>query len=412
VKDARLPTPRRLWILVLAALAFLADGIGTQAMGLAMPALLADWHLVRAAFAQPIALGLVGFAVGAVAGGVAGDRLGPLRTLVGSLLLMGLCTAGCAFARDPAEIGLWRILAGLGLGASLPIAATVIAEYSSERRRALALAIGLAFLPLGGFLIAEAAAIILPSWGWRGLFAVCGAVAMVLACIAAPAAFSGQPRLPAAEPARAQGGASRFTLRLGASARDTIGLWMAFFCTVLLYYSMFSWAPTALMGSGLSIRAVSRIVSAFSIGGLVGGLGTGLLLQRFGSRLCLAVLGTGAVACGLALPYLVPAGGGTLLPLSATVALLGVTAIGIQTLLYVLGARVYPLAHRATGLGLAVGCGRLGAIASSYTGVTALDRGGFGGFCASLALAALLALATGLLVSHQIPSRTRQGSAR
>ncbi len=405
-------TSRRLWILVLAALAFLADGVGTQAMGLALPALLADWHLVRAAFALPIALGLVGFAIGAVVGGVAGDRFGPLRTLVGSLLLMGLCTAGCAFARDPVGIGLWRILAGLGLGASLPIAATVIADYSSERRRALAMAVGLAFLPLGGFLIAEAAAVIVPVWGWRGLFAVCGAVAMVLACVAAPAAFSVVPRPGDVQPSRAQGGLPRLTLRLAASARDTIGLWMAFFCTVLLYYSMFSWAPTALIGSGLSIRAVSRTVSVFSIGGLVGGLGTGLLLQRLGSRLCLAALGTGAVACGLALPYVLPSGGGTLLPLSATVALLGVTAIGIQTLLYVLAARVYPLAHRATGLGLAVGCGRLGAIASSYTGVTALDRGGFGGFCASLALAALLALAAGLLVSRQIPARIRQDSAR
>jgi AAHS family 4-hydroxybenzoate transporter-like MFS transporter len=412
VTDGLLRTPRRLWILVLAALAFLADGVGTQAMGLAMPALLADWHLVRAAFALPIALGLVGFAVGAVAGGMAGDRFGPLRTLVGSLLLMGLCTAGCALARDPAEIGFWRILAGLGLGASLPIAATVIAGYSSEHRRALALASGLAFLPLGGFLIAEAAAVIVPSWGWRGLFAVCGAVAMVLACVAAPAAFSVEPRLADALRARAQGGLPRFTWNLEASARDTIGLWMAFFCTVLLYYSMFSWAPTALIGSGLSMQAVSRTVSVFSIGGLLGGLGTGLLLQRLGTRPCLAVLGTGAIVCALTLPYAVPSGGGTLLPLSATVALLGVTAIGLQTLLYVLAAQVYPLAHRAAGLGWAVGCGRLGAIASSYTGVTALDHGGLGGFCASLALAALLASSAGLLVSRQIPARLRQGSGR
>jgi AAHS family 4-hydroxybenzoate transporter-like MFS transporter len=412
VNHSVLPTPKRVWILVLAALAFLVDGVGTQAMGLAMPALLSDWHLARAAFALPIALGLVGFAVGAVAGGLAGDRFGPVRTLVTSLLLLGLCTAGSALAHDPPELGLWRILAGLGLGASLPIAATVIADYSTERRRALALAVGLAFLPLGGFLIAEAAAVIVPSWGWRGLFAVCGAVAIVLAGAGAPAAFSAEPRQVDTNAPREQGGLPGFTLRLGARVRDTIGLWIAFFCTVLLYYSMFSWAPTALIGSGLSIGAVSRTVSLFSIGGLVGGLATGLLVQRLGSRLCLAVLGGGAVACGLALPHVVPSGGAALLPLIATVALLGVSVIGIQTLLYVLGARVYPLAHRATGLGLAVACGRLGAIASSYTGVTALDHGGFGGFCDCLALAALLAVAAALLVSQQIPARLRQGSGR
>jgi MFS transporter, AAHS family, 4-hydroxybenzoate transporter len=399
----------RVWILLLAALAFLAEGLGTQAMGLALPALLADWHLPRAALATPTALGLVGFALGAIGGGFAGDRFGAVRALLGSLVLMGVGTAGCALAQDVSQLGAWRVLAGLGLGASLPIGATVIADFSPEGRRPLALSIGLGFLPIGGFVAGEAASLIVPRFGWRALFLTCGTVALVLALIAAlgrtlAAQAPTAPGVGPAGSARASRGA--FTLHLGAGTRDTVGLWAAFFCTVLLYYSMFSWAPAAFTAHGLPGAAVSRLVSVFSIGGLIGGVASGALVQWLGSRVCWVLLGAGAIACSLALPHAVPSdAAGSLTPLAATIALLGVTVIGIQSLLYALGAEVYPIEHRATGLGLAVGSGRVGAIVSSYTGVMALDRGGLQGFAASLAIAGLIALIAGLTVSRQIPGR-------
>jgi len=398
----------RLWVLALAALAFLAEGIGTQAMGLALPALLADWHLPRGALATPTALGLLGFALGAVAGGFAGDRFGAVRALLGSLVLMGVGTAGCALAPDVSQLGAWRILAGLGLGASLPVGATVIADFSSAERRPLAISIGLGFLPIGGFVSGQAASFIIPAHGWRALFAACGSVAIVLAMVAAVGrALGAQGASALSGGARVRTSRSAFTLRLDASLRDTVGLWCAFFCTVLVYYSMFSWAPTALTARGLPVGAVSRVVSVFAIGGLIGGVATGALVQWLGSRVCLVFLGVGTITCALALPHALPSSaGGTLTPLAADIALLGVTVIGIQSLLYALGAEVYPLAHRATGLGLAVGCGRVGAIVSSYTGVAALDRGGLSGFSASLALAALLALAAGLIVSRQIRGKS------
>ena len=397
------------WILSLAALAFLAEGLGTQAMGLAVPALLADWHLPRAALATPTALGLVGFALGAIGGGFAGDRFGPVRALLGSLVLMGVGTAGCALAQDVGQLGTWRILAGLGLGASLPIGATVIADFSPESRRPLSLSIGLGFLPIGGFAAGELASVLIPHFGWRALFLVCGAAALVLAVIAAlgrTLATRASIGLSVGSAAATRLPRGAFTLHLGAGIRDTLGMWGAFFCTVLLYYSMFSWAPAAFTAHGLPGAAVSRLVSVFSIGGLIGGVASGALVQWLGSRICWVLLGAGTIACALALPHAVPSDpAGSLTPLAATIALLGISVIGIQSLLYALGAEVYPLAHRATGLGLAVGCGRIGAIVSSYTGVMALDRGGLQGFALSLAIAGVIALGAGLTVSRQIRGR-------
>lgn len=395
----------RILVLTLAALAFLADGVGTQAMGLALPALIADWHLPRAAFASPTALGLVGFALGAFAGGVAGDRFGPLRAMLGALLIMGLCTAGCALAHGLAELSGWRVLAGVGLGASLPIAASLIAEHSPAGQRSVWLAAGLALLPVGGFAVGFAAAAILPAYGWRGLFAVSGGFALALAAIGLVAVSLGGAASTHDGAAVVSGQQSGGRRRgLGVSARDTAGLALAFFFTVLLYYSMFSWAPTVLSSHGLALPVVSRTLALFSVGGLIGGLLAGFVVQRLGSRLCLMLLAGVAILCALALPTSIGAvGSAGVGALGAVVGLLGVSVIGIQTLLYALGAQLYPLEHRTLGLGVCVGCGRLGAIASSYTGVLTLDLGGARGFCGALAGAALLTVTAGVLVSKQIP---------
>src|SRR5579872_2037076 len=72
-------------VLALAALAFAADGLANQTLGLALPALIHDWGTPREAFAPVAALGLIGVALGTVLGGVAGDRLGRRAGLIGSV---------------------------------------------------------------------------------------------------------------------------------------------------------------------------------------------------------------------------------------------------------------------------------------------------------------------------------------
>ena len=395
--------------LCLAALAFFAEGIGTQAMGLAAPAILSAWSVPRAALALPTALGLVGFAAGAVVGGIGGDRFGRRVALLGSLLLLGAFTAACALAHTPAELGIVRMFAGLGLGASLPVAATVIAESAPVRVRSMAMAVGLAFLPLGGFAAGLGASVILPTWGWRGLFAAAGGVGLVLA-LAGALAF-GREHPAANTPRRQASPLSVSTLRnfgallSSAERRDTLGFWGAFFCVVLLYYSMFSWAPTAFASLGMSLAAASRTMSSFSVGGLIGGLCAGALVQRFGSRSTLWMLCVGALATAVLMPALAHAAMRDPRPLAIAVAVLGATVIGVQTLLYAMGPQIYAPAQRSTGIGLAVGAGRIGAVASSYTGVLALDLGGVRGFFGSIALAIGLALTCGVLIRRHIPAR-------
>jgi MFS transporter, AAHS family, 4-hydroxybenzoate transporter len=396
--------------LCLAALAFFAEGIGTQAMGLAAPAILAAWSIPRAALALPTALGLVGFAGGAIFGGVGGDRFGRRAALTGSLLLLGAFTAACALARNPIELGIVRILAGVGLGASLPVAATIMAEAAPARVRSMAMAVGLAFLPLGGFAAGLGASVILPVWGWRGLFAAAGGIGLALALVGGLVFGRERPAVSAPDraalPSRVPSLQNVRAVLTFAERRDTLGLWGAFFCIVLLYYSMFSWAPTAFASLGMNLAAASRTMSSFSVGGLIGGLCAGALAQRLGSRGTLWILCLGALATALPMPTFAHMAARDARPLTIAVALLGATVIGVQTLLYAMGPQIYAPLHRSTGLGLAVGAGRIGAIASSFTGVIALDVGGARGFFGSIALAIALALACGALISRHIPARS------
>jgi MFS transporter, AAHS family, 4-hydroxybenzoate transporter len=395
--------------LCLAVLAFFAEGIGTQAMGLAAPAILVAWSVPRTALAMPTALGLVGFAAGAIAGGIGGDRFGRRAALTGSLALLGACTAACALARNPTELGIIRLFAGIGLGASLPVAATLMAESSPTRVRSMAMAMGLAFLPLGGFAAGLGASFILPAWGWRGLFALAGAVGLVLA-LAGGIFFGREGSVRALEPALSAPSVPSLqnvrAVLAPAERRDTLALWGAFFCVVLLYYSMFSWAPTAFASLGMSLAVASRTMSSFSVGGLIGGLCAGALAQRIGSRSTLWILCGGALATAASMPVFAHTAARDARPLAIAVFCLGATVIGVQTLLYAMGPQIYAPAHRSTGLGLAVGAGRVGAIASSFTGVTALDAAGARGFFGSIALAIALALACGALIRRQIPARS------
>jgi AAHS family 4-hydroxybenzoate transporter-like MFS transporter len=399
----------RLLMVLFTALAFFAEGMGTQAMGLALPAIIKDWAVPRAALASATAIGMLGFALGAVFGGLCGDRFGRRSSLIFSLAVLGVSTAACGLTNNTAELGLVRFFVGLGLGASLPSAAALIAESSPLRHRSIVIAVGLAFLPLGGFANGLIAGWVLPHFGWRGLFAVTGALALLFAVGLGTYGLIWRTRTGAQVFAEQMTRSSFYASLRGLVAtparRNSFGLWGAFFFTVLVYYSIFSWLPTVLSGEGWTVPVASGAISVFALGGLAGGLMAGWLSQSFGTRAALWISSSGAAAAGAILAAVSRVAPADATQLMAGIGLLGATVIGIQTTLFALGAHVYDGELRSTGTGVAVGWGRVGAIASSFTGVASLDRGGPAGFFLFLAVATLLALVCGLRVSRQIPGR-------
>lgn len=397
-------------LLALAALAFCVDGLANQSLGLALPALIHSWGIPREAFAPLAAVGLMGVAVGATGGGLLGDVVGRRRGLIGSLFLFGLTTALAASADGLPFLMVSRLLSGVGIGAAIPNGAALVFEFTPPRHRNLAIGIAMTFIAVGGIVAGLLGSWLLPQYGWRALFLVCGLLPVLLALIllfSLPESPDFQP-LPVRDHLERASQPTRRGAVFGRGMRvQTLALWTGFFFCLLASYTFFSWVPTLLMGLGFDLAVTSVAMAAFNSGGMTGSVVSGCLINRVGSKPISMLLGIAAVVDAVALG-LVPPGlrheGMALCMLFAEGCAIG----GLHNALYTLAAHIYPASARATGVGAAAGIGRIGAVLSSFTGALSLKFAGPAGYFILVAVAAALCLVSLMMIRDHIPARARR----
>jgi MFS transporter, AAHS family, 4-hydroxybenzoate transporter len=421
-------------ILILAtALTIVLDGVDNQLLPNAIPALIKDWALPRPAFTTALAIGPFGMMLGGLLGGLIGDRFGRRPALLASVLAFGAFTAALALANSIETLAVLRFLAGLGLGGAMPNAATLASEYVPHRYRPLAVTLTIVSIPLGGALAGEVAAILIPTQGWRMLFAIGGAASVVVAGILwsllpESPRFLARHRKSWSELARVlrrsghdvpegtmfvEAGATRSSrakltsLFSDGAARDTIAICSAFFFGLMTNYVVVLLLPALLTGAdvGLSQPTASRGLAMWNYGGVVAAVLGAIGVQRVGSRVAMLSMAAGAVISGatLAVWPLDPTRATGLLVM---ILLAGAFVNGVQTTMYALAAHIYPTEIRSTGVGTAVAVGRVGNVLAAYAGSTAIDRGGPSGYflmCAGFMLVVLGALA---IIRRHVPPMT------
>ncbi|MDE1918818.1 MAG: MFS transporter [Sphingomonadales bacterium] len=426
--DARPWGWRQKLLLALVSLAILLDGFDNQSLGFALPSLMKDWGLPKAALGVALAAAQFGMLIGAVSGGVVGDRFGRKVALVASTTLFGVGTLVICFVHTPMQLAGLRFAAGLGLGAAFPNVAALAAEFTPVRHRSLAVILSIVCVPLGGVVGGMAASAILPTMGWQALFLLAGACTLGLALLlvlALPESVNfllskgadatrvmrslrcmglGDPVLPATSaPQPHEPSAPLSSIWAPAWRADTLLLWAAFFFSLVSVYAAFNWLPTLLAESGLSVAEAAQGLAAFNMGGVATALLGGALMARFGSRRVMGAMALVAVGAAVALALLAH----TNLPLVATFALIaleGGCVNGAQTSLYALASNIYPAATRARGVGLATGIGRLGAISSALLGAMVVGTLGLAGFHWAIAgVMVVVAAAVGLIARHVPP---------
>ena len=390
-------------ILALTALAVVFDGLDNQLLGFAAPALISDWGIDKADLVPIIAASLIAMTVGTSIAGFIADRVGRRPTLIASVTLFGCASSAIAFAPDLGTLFALRLVAAVGLGAAMPIATALLAEFTPLKHRAFGVTLGIVCIPLGGLLGGLLAADILPTYGWRTLFLVGGllpivvAIAFVFLLPESPQlhlARGGDPAvvrktlakcgiavdpdaLLVADSASVEDGKGGFrALFAGGLAANTFLLWLSFFTCLLAVYSVFNWAPTFLAERGLGLRVASAGLAGFNFGGIAGAIIGASLIDRFGSRFPLVALSAIAVVTALAAILKPLDSGSSELYLIALFSLLGFCINGVQTTLFAVAATFYPTKVRATGVGMALGVGRLGAVLSSAAGAAAIAAGG------------------------------------
>lgn len=379
----------------LASLAIVFDGFDIQILGFAIPSLINEWHVTRAAFAPVLALGLVGMVAGGPLCGYCGDRFGRRATLLGTILLFGLSTCATAFTNSLAALAVFRFFTGLGAGGAVPNASTLVAEFAPVRLRPAAVKLTLVCVSLGGLLAGLIATWVLPAFGWR-VFYLVGGTAPLLCALLLFVLLPESPRFLAQHPS-GWPALARFLTRAGhhvppqgpfedsterstaqrarASVllnrehrRDTIGLWTAFFFSLGAIFLIFGWLPALLSSQGLDLAAASKGLAAYNSGGVAGVLLWAVLTTLLGSRGPILFGALATAAAGLAV-LLVPVHPPNVTPLLlATLALHGLLANAVQTSMYAVAAHIYPTAVRATGVAFASTLGRTGAVFSSLFG--------------------------------------------
>jgi AAHS family 4-hydroxybenzoate transporter-like MFS transporter len=320
-----------------------------------------------------------------------------------------------------------RFVAGLGLGGAMPNAATLASEFVPQRQRALAVTIAIVCVPVGGMLAAAIAEQVLPVLGWRTLFVIGGVLPLAIAgtlIVTLPESprylarhadrrreldrllrrLGHDPSPDATYVDASERGPGRVSVRAlfePGLARDTIGLWIAFFANLLAVYCCFNWVPAMLAAAGFG-AAASRGLLAFNLGGVIGAFGGAAFVMRFGSRPTLLGLAAGAVAVALVMAAM-PVAAAAPIAAIGMLALLGSLLNTVQIAMYSLAAHMYPTSIRATGIGWALLTGRSGGVFSSYTGEWALASGGSAAFFGLIAVAMAAVCGALAMVRRHIP---------
>jgi len=422
------------------------DGLDIQVIAFAAPSLAAEFGVERSALGPVLAAALVGIAVGGFGVGPVGDRWGRRFALLASTTLFGAATLAAATATNLEVLTVWRFVTGIGLGGALPNATAMMAEFAPPKWRSQAIAAAIVGVPVGGMMGAAAGAEIVPLYGWRTMFVIGGALPLIAAAVMyfvlpeSPRylAARGTRRADLARLLNRLSGAQRYTAeqtfvltssaaqgsRAGIGAlfardyvRDTLAAWLAFATNLFAVYAFFSWTPVVLSALGYELATAVRGSLVFNLTGVVGAVVTAWLIPKFGSRWPVAA----AAALGiLALLYLSQLSFGDGTPRSLAAALpalmLGIAVAGFaitatQVSMYVVVAHIYPTACRASGVGWAVGVGRIGAIVSSFGGGLLLAGGGGPAFFGAVAAVLVLTLIGVLLVRRHLPPHAVPGRA-
>lgn len=429
---------------IFTVLTLVFDGFDIQAVGFVAPALLGEWNITRAELSPVLAAALVGMALGAIVMGPVGDKLGRRSALIMSMSVVAAGSLLSAYATTPGELTMYRFITGLGLGGSLPNATSLMVELAPLAVRNLVVSITIVGVPIGGVVGAEAAAQLLPAFGWRSVF-VAGAILPVLLAVSMWLWMPESPRYLARRPERSDE-LSRMLNRLTRSNRyratdrfaiaeqtapaqreglgalftpqyrvDTLLLWAAFFTSIFSVYALFNWLPTVLSGIGLPVTVALRSALVFNLGGVVGALIMATAMNRYGSRKVLLTFSVAAAALAFVLAALQSTlyDVNRLLPLLLIMAAAGATILGVQVGLYSVSAYAYPTSARASGVGAALGVGRVGGIVSAFAGGIVSSIGeGVAPFFGGIALVVLLmTVAIAVFRRHMppVPAATQVG---
>jgi len=382
--------------LVLIGCLVLMDGFDVQAVGFVAPALVRAWRLQPAELGPVFSAGLFGMLLGSTTLSLVADRVGRRPVLIGSTLFFTVCVSSTAAAGTVPQLIILRCLTGFGIGGVMANAVTLASEYCPAARRASLLLLISCGFTAGAMLGGVISGVLIPRTGWASVFIVGGLLPIVIVpwlfrelpeSLPFLAAVSDRGRLrywlarlnphsaalpefAACPPKGPRIKVSVLELFRSGRGRHSVLLWCISFANLLNLFFLSSWLPLLAGRMGYSDSQSVMIGVCLQLGGLLGALTLGPLIDRFGFY---RVLGP-AFALGAVTIAAIGWPGLALAVLFAMVLIAGACIVGGQPGINTLAACLYPVQFRATGVGWCLGIGRAGSIAGPVLAAQLLAR--------------------------------------
>jgi AAHS family 4-hydroxybenzoate transporter-like MFS transporter len=367
----------------------LLDGFDTAAIGFIAPSLVQEWGVARPDLGPVLSAALFGLAAGALLSGPIADRLGRKVVLVTSVLIFGVACLASSFAGTLTQLTVLRFVTGLGLGAAMPNAVTLVSEFCPDRWRSTLTNAMFCGFPLGAALGGFLAAWMIPHFGWRSVLMLGGIAPLVLGAlmlVLLPESVRymvarGQPAeqirrvlnrisptasqahsftmTETARPTRATSGIGLVLSR--SYVVGSVMLWLTYFMGLVIFYALINWMPLLFKDAGVDPQTATLIAALFPLGGC-GAILSGWIMDRFNANITIAV----CYALTAIFVYAVGQAVGSVGMLMLLVFLAGTLMNTAQSSMPALAAAFYPTQGRATGVAWMLGIGRLGGIVGSF----------------------------------------------
>ncbi|NYH51577.1 benzoate transport [Nocardiopsis arvandica] len=373
------------------------DGFDVLVMAFTANAVSGDWDLSGAQLGFLLSAGLFGMAAGAILLAPLGDVVGRRNLTLLSLVVAASGMLLSSAAQDAAQLGLLRVLTGLGVGAMLASANVISSESANRRWRGLAVSLNSTGYAVGATAGGLLAVLLVGQWGWRSVFLVGGLATAALVPVVLVRMPESLDHLLSRRPRNTLGRLNALLERFGqkplealpepvaaehaqapvrqllapGTVRSTLLIWAAFFMVMYGFYFVTSWTPALLVEAGLSADEGVTGGTLLNLGGIFGAALLGVAAARFALR---RVLVAYTLLAAVMLLVFVPSTGAPALAFVLGGAI-GLFANGCVAGLYAIVPSSYSASVRATGVGWALGIGRIGAILSPLIAGGLLDAG-------------------------------------
>lgn len=370
-------------VLLACALIIVFDGYDLAVVGIALPSIMKGMGVDATSAGFMVSAALFGMMFGNILFGTLADRIGRRRVAVICITLFSLFTAAAGFTSDPITFSIARFIAGVGIGGVMPIVVAQMTEYSPLRIRSTLITLMYSGYSVGGVLAALLGKGLIESYGWQSVFIAAG-----LPVILVPWILKAFPEsmpflikkgridelkkiVSKIEPGYRPLASDRFALPREDKADNapirhlfqdkrgfsTVMFWVAFLMCLFMVYGLSSWLTKLMASAGYSLGSALTFVLVLNFGAIVGAIGGGWLADRFHIKVVLAGMYVLAAVSITLLGFKVPTQ-----VLYLLVALAGASTIGTQIVSLAYAGQFYPMAIRGTGIGWALGVGRIGAI--------------------------------------------------